>query len=68
MSLSKSTAQELTQEEWDELVALKEAINDNPATVHPEEMELFTQLLVRSWESNCEPMPTKNWRGSSLSD
>ena len=41
---------ELSTEEWDELVALKEAINYNPASVHPMKMELFTELLVRSWE------------------
>lgn len=40
---------ELTQEEWNELIALKEAINYNPASVHPDKMELFTELLVRSW-------------------
>lgn len=48
MTYSKSTNSNLTQEEWDELVALKDAINDNPASVHPEKMELFTELLVRS--------------------
>jgi hypothetical protein len=41
---------ELTTEEWNELVALKNAINYNPASVHPKKMELFTELLVRSWE------------------
>ena len=41
---------ELSTEEWNELVALKEAINYNPASVHPMKMELFTELLVRSWE------------------
>ena len=41
---------ELSTEEWDELVALKNAINYNPASVHPKKMELFTELLVRSWE------------------
>jgi hypothetical protein len=39
----------LTTEEWKELVALKDLINQNPAAVHPDKMELFTQLLVRSW-------------------
>lgn len=50
MTLSKSTQTEMTQEEWDELVALKNAINDNPATVNPDKMELFTALLVKSLE------------------
>ena len=47
---------ELTQEEWNELVALKEAINYNPASVHPDKMELFTELLVRSWSEKTEVM------------
>lgn len=68
MTLAKTGTQELTQEEWDELVALKEAINTNPATVHPEKMEKFTELLVRSLEGKCDPPTPKNWRGSSLSD
>jgi len=38
----------LTQEEWDELIALKEAINYNPSQVHYDKMEKFTNLLVRS--------------------
>jgi len=45
---------ELTQEEWKEMVALKEAINYNPASVHPDKMELFTELLVRSWSEKEE--------------
>jgi len=38
----------LTQEEWDEMVALKNAINQNPFAVTPEKQELFTQLFVRT--------------------
>ena len=67
MTLSKTGTEELTTEEWDELVALKEAINANPATVHPDKMEKFTELLVRSLEGKCDPPTPKNWRGSSLS-
>jgi hypothetical protein len=48
MTLAKSGNEDLSQEEWNELVALKKAINSNPASVHPEKMELFTELLVRS--------------------
>lgn len=40
--------QELTQEEWNELVALKNAINTNPASVHYDKMEKFAELMVRS--------------------
>jgi len=68
MTLAKTGTETLTTEEWQELVALKEAINDNPATVHPQKMEKFTELLVRSLEGKCDPPPPKNWRGSSLSE
>lgn len=40
----------MTQEEWNELNALKNAINDHPASVHPEKMERFTMLMVKSLE------------------
>jgi hypothetical protein len=68
MTLSKTGPEDLTKDEWNELVALKNAINDNPATVHPEKMEKFTELLVRSLEGKCDPPEPKNWRGSSLSE
>jgi len=68
MTLSKTSTEELTTEEWNELIALKEAINANPATVHPDKMEKFTELLVRSLEGKCDPPTPKNWRGSALSD
>lgn len=48
MTLARTTNSELTQEEWSELVALKDAINYNPHTVTPEKMELFSELMVRS--------------------
>lgn len=38
----------MTQEEWNELDALRKAINDNPASVHPDKMEIFTSLFVKS--------------------
>jgi hypothetical protein len=41
---------ELNQEEWNELVALKNAINYNPASVHYNRMERFTELMVKSLE------------------
>jgi hypothetical protein len=50
MTLSKTSTEELTAEEWDELVALKEAINYDPASVHYDKMERFTELMVRSLE------------------
>lgn len=68
MTLPKTGPEILTDEEWNELISLKEAINDNPATVHPQKMEKFTELLVRSLEGKCDPPPPKHWRGSSLSE
>ena len=50
MTHSRNTNHDLTDAEWNELVALKNAINDNPAAVHPEKMELFTAFLVQSLE------------------
>lgn len=50
MTLSRITQTDLTTEEWNELIALKDAINDNPSSVHPEKMELFTALLVKTLE------------------
>lgn len=38
----------MKQQEWEEMVALKNAISDNPATVHPDKMEKFTQLFVQT--------------------
>jgi hypothetical protein len=40
----------MTQEEWNELKMLKDAITQDPATVHPIKMERFTELMVQSLE------------------
>jgi hypothetical protein len=66
MSLSRSETKTLTDSEWNELIALKNAINENPASVHPKKMELFTDLLVRSLEGKFDPPTPKNWKDSSL--
>jgi hypothetical protein len=68
MTYSQPKNEELTDAEWKELVALKKAINDNPAAVHPEKMELFTELLVRSWDARCEPPDTTKWRSDHPMD
>ena len=68
MTLAKTGTEVLTQEEWNELVALKEAISYAPQTVSAEKMEKFAELMVRSLEGKCDPPPPKNWRGSSLSE
>jgi hypothetical protein len=48
MTLAKTVATTLTPDEWKELFALKNAINDDPASVHFTKMERFTELMVRS--------------------
>ena len=48
MTYSASKNKNLTQEEWKEMVALKQAINHDISQVHPEKMEQFTEYLVRS--------------------
>lgn len=48
MTLARTKDSKLTLEEWNELVALKDAINYDPHTVSPEKMELFSELMVRS--------------------
>jgi hypothetical protein len=54
MTLSTQKSTTLTTEEWDELVALKNAINDNPASVHYARMERFTELMVKSLEGKYD--------------
>jgi len=44
----QKTENKLTEDEWKEMSALKNAINDGPNTVHPDKMEQFTAYLVRS--------------------
>jgi len=68
MTLPKTSAKDLSTEEWDELVALKEAISYAPQTVSTEKMEKFAELMVRSLEGKCDPPPPKNWRGAPLSE
>lgn len=48
---------ELTTEEWNELVALKDAINYNPSSVHYQKMERFTELMVRTLEGKGDSAP-----------
>jgi hypothetical protein len=48
MTLSKTSPDYLSKEEWTELNALREAINYDPSQVCPSKMEKFTELFVRS--------------------
>jgi hypothetical protein len=40
----------MSEEEWQELCALKNAINEYPAAVHYNQMERFAKLMVKSLE------------------
>jgi len=56
MTLSRTSTEELTKEEWNELNALRQAINYDPHTVSPQKMEKFTELLVRSLQGKGDPV------------
>lgn len=56
MTLSRTNTDYLTKEEWNELNALREAINYDPHTVSPQKMELFTELLVRCLLGKGDPV------------
>ena len=43
-----SKGQTLSEDEFNEMIALKNAINQMPQSVAPEKMETFTEYLVRS--------------------
>lgn len=57
MTLAKTGPKNLTKEEWNELVALKDAITYAPQTVSAEKMEKFTELMVRSLEGKGDFTP-----------
>jgi len=57
MTLARTGSSNLTTEEWNELVALKDAINYDPASVHFKKMERFTELMVRSLEGKGDAVP-----------
>lgn len=48
MTLSSGKQTKLTDDEFKEMVALKNAINERPQAVVPEKLEEFTEYLVRS--------------------
>lgn len=59
MTLARTGGSNLTVDEWNELNALRDAINTNPASVHPEKQERFTELFVRSLEGKGNTEPSK---------
>ena len=48
MSFSSKNENKLTQDEWNEMIALKDAIDYDISQVAPQKMEAFTEYLVRS--------------------
>jgi len=48
MTLPSKGQGNLTDEEFNEMTALKNAINQLPQSVSPQKMETFTEYLVRS--------------------
>lgn len=52
MTLPSKGYENLTTEEFDEMVALRNAIHDLPQSVSPQKMEQFTEYLVRSIREN----------------
>ena len=48
MTFSNKTNTQLTDAEYNEMIALKNAIDYDISTVIPDEMEAFTEYLVRS--------------------
>jgi hypothetical protein len=57
MTLAKTGTEILTEDEWKELIALKDAITYAPQTVSAKKMEKFAELMVRSLEGkgDCTP-------------
>jgi len=57
MTLEKTGSEVLTKEEWNELIALKEAITYAPQTVSTQKMEKFAELMVRTLEGKESNTP-----------
>ena len=57
MTLAKTGTEVLSTDEWNELVALKDAITYAPQTVSAQKMEKFAELMVRSLEGKESNTP-----------
>ena len=57
MTLAKTGTEVLTEDEMNELIALKEAITYAPQTVSAQKMEKFAELMVRSLEGKESNTP-----------
>jgi hypothetical protein len=58
MTLAKTGPETLTKDEWNELIALKDAITYAPQTVSSEKMEKFAELMVRTLEGKEDNTPS----------
>jgi len=58
MTLPKAGTTNLTDDEWNELVALKDAITYYPQTVSAAKMEKFAELMVRTLEGKSDNLPS----------
>jgi len=67
MTKARTGGANLSEDEWNELIALKDAIKYSPATVHYDKMERFAELMVRSldgkgdvaiWRNECAKIQT----------
>jgi len=54
--LPASLEEELSQEEWQELCSLKQAIDDSPASMATNKLERFSALFVRSLHGKGDTM------------
>ena len=52
----ENTLLPLSEDEWQELCMLKQAIDDAPATVVASRMERFTELFVRTLHGKGDTM------------
>jgi hypothetical protein len=57
MTLAKTGTEVLSNDEWNELIALKDAITYAPHTVSTQKMEKFSELMVRSLEGKHANTP-----------
>jgi hypothetical protein len=48
MTLSSGKQENLTDDEWNEMNALRKVITQRPQALVPEKMEKFTEYMVRS--------------------
>lgn len=54
MTYFQNKDKNLTDDEWNEMNALRMVMNDNPAALHPDKMEQFTEYLIRSMRGTDE--------------